>query len=72
MLQQNPRAVNTPRPTSAHQCDTCTRPVGTIAPITIADTTRRCCRFCRHSLHYGRFSNILRLISAFFDEAVTA
>ena len=72
MLQQNPRAVNTPRPTSAHQCDTCTRPAGTVAPITIDTTTRQCCRFCRHSLRYARIGNILRLIDRFFDGMVTA
>lgn len=74
MLHQNPRAVNTSAHPShtARTCDTCQRPVGTIAPITIADTTRRCCRLCRHSLIYGRFCNILRLIDRFFGEAVTA
>lgn len=73
MLQQNPRAVNTPRPTShTTHCDTCTRPVGNIAPYTIDTTTRNICRYCRHSLRYGRFCNILRLIERFFDGMVTA
>ena len=72
MLQQNPSAVNTPRPPSAHSCDTCTRPVGTITAITIDTTTRRCCRFCRHSLRYAKIGNILKLIDHFFDEAVAA
>jgi hypothetical protein len=71
MVQHFDAPVNTPRPTSAHSCDTCTRPVGTVAPITIADTTRQCCRFCRHSLRYGRLSNILRLVDRFFDGMVT-
>jgi predicted CXXCH cytochrome family protein len=72
MIQQSDRAVNTPRPTSTHSCDTCTRPAGTVAPITIDTTTRNLCRFCRHSLMYGRLSNILRLVDRFFDGMVTA
>lgn len=73
ILHDPDRAVNPARLTSlTAQCDTCTRPVGIVAPYTIDTTTRNICRFCRHSLRHGRFCNILRLIERFFDGMVTS
>ena len=74
ILHDSNSAVNLQRAPShtAHSCDTCTRPVGTITAVTIDTTTRQCCRFCRHSLRYARIGNILRLIDRFFDGMVTA
>lgn len=73
MIHYPEAPVNTSAPTShTAPCDTCTRPIGNIAPITIADTPRHCCRFCRHNLLYAKIGNILRLIDRFFVEGVTA